>query len=421
LAHTTTRHTAKPGLKQIDENREQSLAMTTGLKSTIAECPACGQASPEPFYRLSDIPVHSCLLQETAQAARNFPRAELELAVCHGCGFIANILFDGRWMAYATDYEDQQSYSPTFNRFARNLVSDLVGRHNLIGKDIIEIGCGKGDFLQLLCKAGGNRGVGIDPSVAPQRQANAPETDILWIPEYFGSQHSNHPADYIICRHTLEHISAVGRFTQTLREVIGERSVPVFLEVPETMRILEQCAFEDIYYAHCSYFTAGSLARLFWRCGFAIRRLYRGYDEQYLMLEAVASEQEPTEAPALAETTDETLAAVGNFCRGIESRFQFWQDELDRNQGRHLAIWGSGSKCVAFLSSLKPDLDSTCVVDINPHRQGKFIPGSGLEIKPPEFLRQFRPQKVIVMNRIYTREIGQMLEQMGVTAELSAL
>lgn len=386
---------------------------------TNCRCPACQHGKLTSFYQLDKIPVHSCLLLSTAQQALAFPRADLELVFCHSCGFITNILFDSRWTSYAPEYEDQQAFSPTFNRFAHSLARQLIEHFELRQKDIVEIGCGKGDFLALLCELGDNRGVGIDPSVNPGRIQDLPKASIRWVPDYFNQQHARFPADFICCRHTLEHVHLVSDFLQTLRQVIGSRPIPLFFEVPETMRVLQSCAFEDIYYEHCSYFTAGSLARLFRRCGFTVTDLYLAYDDQYLLLEARPAEQVNNSALPLEEVVDETVAAVERFQAAIEAKRKHWQAELDKDQ--RLALWGSGSKCVAFLSSLDFERESVCVVDINPHRQGKFIAGSGLEIHPPEFLCEYQPRQVIAMNRIYNSEILEQLRKLGVAAELTAL
>ena len=61
------------------------------------------------------------------------------------------------------------------------------------------------------------------------------------------------------------------------------------------------------------------------------------------------------------------------------------------------------------------------VVDINPHRHGKFIPGVGKEIKSPKFLQDYQPDQIIVMNAIYCNEIQKMLDGMGVGAEIIPL
>lgn len=382
-------------------------------------CPACHHGEPTAFYQLDDIPVHSCLLLPTEQEALGFPRAELELAVCPACGFITNTRFDSRWTAYAPGYEDQQSFSPTFNRFAHSLAQRLIDRYSLHQKDIVEIGCGKGDFLRLLCEKGDNQGVGIDPSVVPDRLQDASEVRIQWVAEYFNQEHARFPADFICCRHTLEHIHEVSDFLHMLRQVIGGRCIPVVFEVPDSTRVLEECAFEDIYYEHCSYFTPGSLARLFRHCGFQVTDLYRVYEGQYLVIEAMPVDNEAGVALPLEESVNETVAGAERFRVGIDAKRQAWQAVVGRDQ--RLALWGSGSKCVSLLSILDTDMDNIRVVDINPYRHGKFIAGSGLEIMPPENLREFQPRQVIAMNRIYIGEIREMLEQLGVSAELTAL
>ncbi len=80
-----------------------------------------------------------------------------------------------------------------------------------------------------------------------------------------------------------------------------------------------------------------------------------------------------------------------------------------------------GSKCVAFLTTLGTINSVQYVVDINPYRHGKFIPGVGKEIMSPEFLKEYQPDQIIVMNPIYCDEIQTMLDEMGVKAELLPL
>ena len=82
--------------------------------------------------------------------------------------------------------------------------------------------------------------------------------------DFYGPRYSHLQADYVCCRHTLEHIGPVRDFVSLVRETIGDRRhVNVFFELPDMERVLEHGVFWDIYYEHCTYFTRGSLARLF--------------------------------------------------------------------------------------------------------------------------------------------------------------
>ena len=73
-------------------------------------------------------------------------------------------------------------------------------------------------------------------------------------------------------------------------------------------------------------------------------------------------------------------------------------------------IWGSGSKCVSFLTTLSINDQIEYVIDINPFRQGRFIPGAGKQIMSPNFLKKYDPDITLVMNPIYLKEIKEFLE-----------
>jgi FlaA1/EpsC-like NDP-sugar epimerase len=91
--------------------------------------------------------------------------------------------------------------------------------------------------------------------------------------------------------------------------------------------------------------------------------------------------------------------------------------EVQRS-GRRAVLWGGGSKAVAFLTTLNLQGEIEYVVDINPHKHGTYLAGAGQEIVAPDFLRQYQPDVVIVMNPIYRQEIESQLHQMGLSPEL---
>jgi hypothetical protein len=90
-------------------------------------------------------------------------------------------------------------------------------------------------------------------------------------------------------------------------------------------------------------------------------------------------------------------------------------------EGRRAVIWGSGSKGVAYLTTLGITDEIEYVVDINPRKQGMFMAGSGHPIVGPDFLRDYRPDLVVVMNAIYTEEIRDHLARLGLAPEVVAV
>ena len=120
-------------------------------------CPACGSTHGRAFYRVDSIPVHSVLLMDSREEARNYPRGELELWFCEDCGFVHNRRFDASGHEYSPKCEESQAFSGTFNRFASGLAKDYIERY--APKTTLEIGCGKGDFLVGLCEMSESKGV----------------------------------------------------------------------------------------------------------------------------------------------------------------------------------------------------------------------------------------------------------------------
>lgn len=384
-------------------------------------CPNCNSRGLSIFYTVNDIPVHSCLLMSSKEEALKYPRGNLQLGFCPGCGFITNTFFDPGVHKYSTQYEETQGFSACFNAFAKSLAQKLVDKYDIHNKTILEIGCGKGEFLALMCQLGDNRGIGIDPAYVPERNPDSAASRIDFIQDFYSEKYASLRADVICCRHTLEHIATTWKFMRTLRRAIGDqRNILVFFEVPDVMRVLREGAFWDIYYEHCTYFTAGSLARLFRTSGFEIDDLYLDYDGQYLIITAYPAEG-PTVASLDLENDLEPLPrAFEQFGKECSRRIDYWRNTIQQIilEGQKVIIWGSGSKGVAFLTTLKLSDQIEYVVDINPYRRGKYMPGTGQEIVSPQFLTQYRPQKVIVMNPIYCEEIQRDLDRLSVNADL---
>jgi len=388
-------------------------------------CQSCGSEDLESFYEARDIPAHSCLMMPTRAAALAFPRGDLELTFCRSCGFIGNALFDIKLNHYSADYEETQAFSPRFLRFLDELTTDQTRRHELApGKVALEIGCGKGEYLVALCEKSGCSGIGLDPGYRPERTESPAANRIEFIRDLYGPKYSHLAADYVSCRHTLEHIGPVGDFMRLVRETIGDRSgVSVFFELPDMERVLADGAFWDVYYEHCTYFTRGSLARLFRATGFDVTALSKAYDDQYLLLDARPAPG-PTK-PTLPQEDDlaHTAELVRNFTKRVDARMSELKAAVARwkSLGSRFAIWGSGSKCVSLISKLGKDAQPDAIVDVNPHKHGKFLAGSGYEISSPDSLVNVRPDAIVIMNSIYTEEIRADLEKRGLRPELVPL
>lgn len=389
----------------------------------VRRCPACGDTSLEVFFEQQDIPVASNVAFGSREEAVAVPRGDLRLAFCHGCGLIANVAWEEP--ALAREIETSQAASAHFLEYARALARSWVERYGLAGETVLEIGCGRGEFLEVMLDEGVGHGIGVDPVLAAAG-ASSSTGRLTRIGARFRAEHlaqdaGARPVRAIVCRHTLEHVYDVGLFMTDLRAAIGDRAVVVLFEVPDVERVLEEAAFHDVYYEHCAYFSAGSLARLFQLSGFEVLRLERTYADQYLVIEA-----RPAAAPAgegLRPADDR--ATLWRGCRHLREEYASRLERMEtlladaRARGERVAFWGAGSKATAFLTSLSVPDRVDYVVDINPRKWGTFIPGTGHEVVSPEHTVAAPPGLVVLMNPAYLQEVGRLLDDLGVTARLT--
>lgn len=382
-------------------------------------CIACGETAAAVFFDLDRAPVLCNAPCDSREEALRFPVGRIALAFCARCGHVFNAAFDPELINYSQHYENSLHYSPCFDTYIRTLAADLVERFGLRGKDIVEIGCGKGDFLALLCELGGNRGLGFDPSYEPGRLAQAAAGELRIICDLYNESYAHLPCDFLCSRHTLEHLAAPAEFLKTILLAAGERRPAIFFEVPNALYTLRHKGIWDIIYEHVSYFWSFPLSKLFTRCGFAVHSVHATYGGQFLCLEASsdsAADRHFRDGEELEEVAADA-ASFGETFRSVTRQAASRLKELEA-AGKRAVVWGAGSKGVMFLNLFKESPVLDYAVDINPMKQGKYIPGSGHKIVADEALRDSSPDVVLVMNPLYMREIAKRLADLGVRAEL---
>jgi SAM-dependent methyltransferase len=385
-------------------------------------CPVCGAGGARSFFVLEAVPVHQNLTVESRREAAACPTGTIDLAFCEGCGFIFNARFEPGLLRYSPEYENSQCCSPGFRQYLDQVARHLVDRRGLLGKRVVEIGCGKGDFLALLCQLGVREGIGFDPAFEPERTALP--ASVVVIRDLYSERHAGQTADLFCCRHTLEHVGDPGGFVRQVRGAIGGQPSAVFFEVPDVRWILDSLAFWDVCYEHCNYFSPASLTHLFEAGGFGAVEVSAAFGGQYLWLDAVPGStgrrpQGPA-AAAVAHIRDKVAA----FESGYERRMTEAREEIDdvRRLGRRAVVWGAGAKGVMFLNELQMRPESIeYVVDINPRKQRRFIPGTGQEIVAPEALREYKPDTVFVMNPNYVGEVQGQLNELGLRPAVVSL
>jgi hypothetical protein len=391
----------------------------TPLRST---CPVCRSSDLFAFWQADQVPIHCNVMCATQAEARRAPKGEICLVFCRRCSFIWNSAFEPDRMQYRPGYENSLHASSRFQEYANALAQRLVARHGLHGKEIVEIACGNGEFLRILCRLGNNRGVGFDPGYRgdPEQDEHA-ASQTTFLREYYTEEHASRPCDLICCRHALEHIDNPVAFLRMIRNGIGnKRRTVVFFEVPNAQFTIRALGIWDLIYEHCSYFTSASLQRCFVRSGFAVRECGKAFGGQFLTIEVVPAAGTAQRVEAATGAPQPVAADVATFGSRYRDRVANWEQKLSIMQRRQqrVVVWGAGSKGVTFLNIVPGASIVRHVVDVNPRKHGKFIAGTGQLIVPPQFLSDYQPHVIIVMNGIYHDEILRTLRDLSVDAKL---
>ena len=382
-------------------------------------CPVCTGNDIFNVITIKDVPVYCNVLYPTAEDALDAPRGDIVLTYCRRCGHIFNSAHDSSKMNYSREYENSLHYSPRFQSYAASLAKRLVETYDLRSKTVLEIGCGKGDFLNMLCELGENSGIGFDPSYEVERFPAESQKRFSIIHDFYTEKYAKHSADLIVCRHVLEHIESPRPFLNMLRKSVGSNENTIlFFEVPNVMFTLKDLGIWDLIYEHCGYFSIRSISKLFRSCNFTPIEIEETFGGQYLCVEALASN--PARDAKMNEHDDDMIDYVNAFSNQYYRKVDRWREKLEElNQSKkRIVIWGAGSKGVTFLNTLKTCDQIKYVADINPHKQGKYIPGMGQKIVPLEFLKVYHPEIIVVMNPIYKEEIKLIADGLDLSSDI---
>lgn len=382
-------------------------------------CPVCGSADTIVFDRRPRVPVHQNGLCPTRQSALATPTGVLEMSGCRACGFAWNAAFEPDLLVYDAAYENDQTCSPAFrSHFEERAERVRAAVSDLNDVRVVEVGCGQGDFLAHLSALGGDRiarATGFDPAwrgVDGDGPGRAVIHRRYYEPATAGL--AGGAPDVIVSRHTIEHVPDPIAFLTTIREAAGrETPARIFLETPCIGWVIANGQMQDLFYEHCSIFTAGSLALALRKAGFGPARAGHVFGGQYLWAEGGFGADEATEP------------GIPDFAGWEEQKARYvahWRGIVEAASGRGpVYLWGGGSKGVTFTLLIDPDATRLSgAVDINPKKQGGYLPVTGLPILAPEQLPA-EGATVIVMNPVYHAEIEAQARAIGRSARFVPL
>lgn len=326
------------------------------------------------LYSQSRLPLLQNQMFENAQDARICAVGDVDLVEDLESGLVYNAAFDPSLLTYTNDYQNEQGYSVTFKEHLE-AVSAIIFDH-MDTSSLVEVGCGKGRFLELLASRGAQVH-GYDPTY----EGDNPRI----VREFFGPN-AKIRASGLIMRHVLEHIQNPFEFLEMLAAANGGKGL-IYIEVPCFDWICRNKTWYDVFYEHVNYFRMSDFHRMFGRVLFA----ERVFGEQYL---AVVADLESLRKPEFDPADRANLPA--DFAPAVRAN----------ETGRPKVIWGGASKGVIFsIFCARSGIKIDTVVDISPSKQGKYLAVTGHKVQAPDVLNALGPSDIYIMNPNYKSEI----------------
>jgi SAM-dependent methyltransferase len=290
------------------------------------------------------------------------------------------------------------------------MAARILERLGEAGGLVVEVGCGQGGFLKRLVGMGSTgriSGVGFDPSF--RGNAGPAGADVICYANTFSRATLNllpTEPDVLLARHVIEHVpDPVGFLRSCVDALPAGRSVSLFLETPSMEWILENIAFFDVFYEHCSYFSKSALIVAASMGGLCVRSVQRVFGGQYYFLEAAGGHNE------LPLDTPNTMTEIERFAAAEMEARQYWRTRIaEANKQGAVAVWGAAAKGMTFINLLDPDCELVDgIIDVNPRKQGRFAPLTAHPIYSLATALQRGVKTAFLMNPNYLDEVRDMV------------
>ena len=321
------------------------------------------------------------------------PFGKLKLRQNKELDFIENVNFEINLIEYDDNYQNSQAHSDYFLNHMTDVI-ELLKKQLPKNSNVVEVGCGKGDFVKLLNKDGYFNATGYDATY---------EGDNKNIFKRYLNSEDKIKTDLVILRHVLEHIEKPHIFLSLIKNIFGNGKI--YIEVPNYDWIVKNQTFFDITYEHVNYFSQKSLTYFF-------------------------DDKNPTRDLIFNNQYQYIISNIQNICNAFEEKYNNdkWVDinfyELFPNIKNSIIeiikklkptssvyIWGAATKGCMFLvycKNLNLLLDKiNFAIDLNPNKQNKFLPYSLIPIKSKEeFFEVVKTEDVLLIsNPNYKNEI----------------
>jgi 2-polyprenyl-3-methyl-5-hydroxy-6-metoxy-1,4-benzoquinol methylase len=336
----------------------------------------------------------------------------LRVLVCERCWLVQTADFARADQLFDADYAYFSSYSTTWLTHAERYVDAVIERFGLSAASrVVEVAANDGYLLQFVQR----RGIpctGVEPTASTAAAARTRGIPI--VQDFFGERLAEQllaedgPVDLMVANNVLAHVPDINDFVRGFRRLLKPRGVATF-EFPHLLRLISDTQFDTIYHEHFSYLSLTAAERIFRSCGlqvFDVVELPTHGGSLRVFAQRLDTGAHPLAASVTRLLDLERRASLDSPAgyAGFQAKTDLIKDSFlefllsARRQGRKVAAYGAAAKGNTLLNyaGVRRDL-LPYVVDRNPAKQGKYLPGSRIPIVPEARIRDECPVSILVL------------------------
>lgn len=375
------------------------------------KCRHCGYELKLPLVDLGSAPPSNAYLTEQTMHAPEkwFP---LRVLVCECCWLAQTEDFAQADEMFDANYAYFSGFSTSWLAHCERYVANMIERFSLnSGSHVVEIAANDGYLLQYV-QARNIPCTGVEPTASTADAARA--KGIAIVQDFFGLRLAQEladqgkQADLITANNVLAHVPNINDFVAGFAHLLKPQGVATF-EFPHLMRLVEENQFDTIYHEHFSYLSFNTVSRIFSALGLTIFDVqeYRTHGGS-LRVFAQRSDTGRYPSDPRVEELLQREAEAGMLSSEYYASFQTKSEQVKndflgflldaKRQGKTVAAYGAAAKGNTLMNyaGIRPDLISF-VVDRNPAKQGKYMPGSRIPILDESYFQREKPDYVVIL------------------------
>jgi SAM-dependent methyltransferase len=375
------------------------------------KCRHCEAEVTLPFVDLGSAPPSNAYLEAAALDAPEtwYP---LKVMVCEHCWLVQTKDYAHFGELFSADYAYFSSFSSSWLEHARRYVDDMADRFGLDRDSlVVEVAANDGYLLQYV-RERGIPCLGIEPTASTAAAARDKGLDV--VEAFFGVRLATNlrdqgrTADLTVANNVLAHVPDINDFVAGFAALLKPQGVATF-EFPHLLNLVRENQFDTIYHEHFSYLSLTAVARIFERNGLAVFDVeelptHGGSLRVYAQRRDTGRHGVDARVSTLLSAEEATGVKTPAFYAGLQARADRVKNDLiaflidARRAGKKVAAYGAAAKGNTLLNyaGVRPDLVEF-VVDRNPAKQGRYMPGSRIPILAEESLARRRPDHILVL------------------------